>query len=106
MRYTYDDGPSSARYVQQGIVQGGVGNCGSKDFPSIYVRIKDPEVFNFIQKAIGGKPSASIAAAPTTLAPTSATTSKASLVSRKALYTCYLITRYANNTPTTPTIPS
>ncbi len=89
MRYTYDDGPSSARYVQQGIVQGGVGNCGSKDFPSIYVRIKDPEVFNFIQNAIGGKPSASLAAAPTTIAttvsPISTTTPKASIVSGKVL---------------------
>ena len=55
MRYTYDSGPSSAKFVQQGIVQGGVGTCGSKDFPSIYVRIKDPEVFKFIHIAVTGK---------------------------------------------------
>ncbi len=54
MRYTYDNGPSSARFVQQGIVQGGVGTCGSKDFPSIYVRVKDPEVFEFIQISLAG----------------------------------------------------
>ncbi len=56
MKYTYDDdGPSSARFVQQGIVQGGVGTCGSKDFPSIYVRIRNPEVFDFIQNSLDGK---------------------------------------------------
>ncbi len=55
MRYTYESGPSSAKFIQQGIVQGGVGTCGSKDFPSIYVRIKDPEVFEFIQFAVTGK---------------------------------------------------
>ncbi len=55
MRYTYDNGPASAKFVQQGIVQGGVGTCGSKDFPSIYVRIRDPEVFEFIQISLAGR---------------------------------------------------
>ncbi len=54
MRYTYEDGPSSAKFVQQGIVQGGVGTCGSKDFPSIYVRLRDPEVLEFIQLSLAG----------------------------------------------------
>ncbi len=54
MRYTYDNGPTNARFVQQGIVQGGVGRCGSRDFPSIYVRIRDPDVFTFIQFALQG----------------------------------------------------
>ncbi len=62
MRYTYDNGPSSARFVQQGIVQGGVGICGSRDFPSIYVRIKDPDVLRFIHDSILGKYNTSIVA--------------------------------------------
>ncbi len=55
MKFTYDEDVFTAKYVQQGIVQGGIGICGSKDFPSVYVRIKDPDVFRFIQIIISGK---------------------------------------------------
>ncbi len=53
--FTYVDGPLGARYIQQGIVQGAIGSCGSGKLPSIYVRIKDPEVFMFIQSSITSK---------------------------------------------------
>ncbi len=55
MIFTYGNGPSSARFVQQGIVQGSIGRCGSEKLPSIYVRIKDPEIFRFIQSSITSK---------------------------------------------------
>ena len=48
MRYVTDT--ATPKYVQLGIVQGGVNVCGDKLFPDIYTRIEDPEVFNFIQR--------------------------------------------------------
>ncbi len=59
MRFTYDKDllPKSKRYVQHGIVHGSIGACGGKDFPSIYVRLKDPEVLKFIKNSILGKSS-------------------------------------------------
>ncbi len=55
IRYDYVDGLDNARYVQVGIVQGGVGRCGSSDFPSIYVRLENQEVLDFIKEAAGNK---------------------------------------------------
>ena len=34
--------------TQVATVQGGVDNCGSIDFPSLYIRLDDPDIFNFI----------------------------------------------------------
>ncbi len=70
--YDQSEGPSNAKYIQIGIVQvrkiedilflisfhkltqGGIGTCGSEDFPSIYVRVAEEEVLNFIEKALNG----------------------------------------------------
>ncbi len=38
IKFEHDNGPGVAQYTQFGVVQGGVGACGSGDFPSIYVR--------------------------------------------------------------------
>ena len=40
-------------YVQVGVVHGGIGECGSKNFPGIYARIEDEDNLNFIRQAIG-----------------------------------------------------
>ena len=32
------DGGEEPYYVQVGVVHGGIGECGSKDFPGIYAR--------------------------------------------------------------------
>ena len=39
------------RHIQVGIVQGALA-CGSKDFPGIYVRIDDKQVWSFIHDTI------------------------------------------------------
>ena len=36
-------------YVQTGVVQGSDG-CGDANFPTIFGRIQDPEIFSFIKK--------------------------------------------------------
>ena len=36
-------------YVQTGVVQGSDG-CGDANFPTIFARIQDPEIFSFIKK--------------------------------------------------------
>ncbi len=51
IRYVQDS--RDLYYEQIGIVQGGVGKCGSRDFPSIYVRLENEEVLNFIKEATG-----------------------------------------------------
>eukprot|EP00095_Tigriopus_kingsejongensis_P006009 maker-scaffold245_size240363-snap-gene-1.27 protein:Tk06009 transcript:maker-scaffold245_size240363-snap-gene-1.27-mRNA-1 annotation:"ankyrin repeat protein" len=43
------------RFIQQGIVSGGVGSCGDPRFPSIYVRLEDPEIWEFINNIISGR---------------------------------------------------
>ena len=43
-----------SHYVQVGIVQGALA-CGSKDYPGIYVRIDNPEVWSFIHNTINNK---------------------------------------------------
>ena len=40
-------------YVQVGVVHGGIGECGSKNFPGIYARLEDEDNLNFIRQAIG-----------------------------------------------------
>ena len=34
--------------TQIATVQGGVDSCGSIDYPSLYIRLDDPEIFSFI----------------------------------------------------------
>lgn len=53
VRFDFSGSGSQPKYVITGIVQGGVGRCGDDKFPSIFVRVEDPEVYNFIAKTIG-----------------------------------------------------
>lgn len=39
-------------WVQFALVQGGIRDCGDKDFPGIYVRLEDPEIFSFIHSIL------------------------------------------------------
>lgn len=43
------------RFEQIGIVQGGVGSCGDRKMPGIYIRLKDQDILSFIQSTIGSK---------------------------------------------------
>ncbi len=52
IRYVHLGNPVEAHFVQIGIVQGGVGKCGSRDFPSIYVRLEQEDVYDFINEAM------------------------------------------------------
>ncbi len=40
------------RWIQIATVYGGIRDCGDIDFPGLYIRLEDPEVFNFIQSII------------------------------------------------------
>ena len=52
MHFVSGDG-EEPYYVQVGVVHGGIGECGSKDFPGIYARLEDEDNLNFIRQAIG-----------------------------------------------------
>ena len=43
-----DDG----KFIQIATVEGGVGECGDKDYPGIFVRLDHPSVWNFIAATI------------------------------------------------------
>ena len=40
------------KYIQLGIVQGGIGKCGDASFPAIYIRLEDKDVLDFVKEAI------------------------------------------------------
>ena len=40
------------KYIQIATVRGGVGECGDKDYPGIFVRVDHPSIWNFIASAI------------------------------------------------------
>lgn len=40
-------------YTQLAIVHGGIGKCGDKEIPGIYVRLEDEEIYNFILDILG-----------------------------------------------------
>ena len=49
----HDDSQHPSRHIQVGIVQGALPNqCASKDFPGIYVRTDNPDVWYFINDTI------------------------------------------------------
>lgn len=66
--------PPNIRYIQVGIVQGGVGDCGDSQYPGIYIRLDDPDILAFIQSVVdqgstfssiqASRPSISISARP------------------------------------------
>ena len=43
------------KYVQIGTVAGGIGGCGNRNLPSIFVRLDDPLIFEFLNSARTGK---------------------------------------------------
>ena len=40
------------QWFQIGTVQGGVKDCGDKDFPGLFIRLDDPDVHNFIHTVL------------------------------------------------------
>ena len=50
MRENLEDGT----VLQIGVVHGNVGSCGSGRYPGIYARLEDPEIFDFISRAMSG----------------------------------------------------
>ena len=44
----FETSGENVHYVQIGIVQGGIGRCGSRRYPGIYVRLDDPEILDFV----------------------------------------------------------
>ncbi|TRY69224.1 hypothetical protein TCAL_01394 [Tigriopus californicus] len=48
----FESGEPYPRYVQLGVIVGGVGQCGNRDFPSTYTRVEDFEVMNFINAVL------------------------------------------------------
>ena len=44
--------PANSVFTQLGIVSGGIGECGDKRFPGIYVRLSHPEIFSFIESVV------------------------------------------------------
>ena len=40
-------------FEQIALVQGGVGGCGERTLPGIYIRLKDPEIHSFIRESMG-----------------------------------------------------
>ena len=49
----YDTKGAAPHYIQVGMVQGGIAKCGDQAIPSIYIRLEDFEVWNFIQESMG-----------------------------------------------------
>ncbi len=45
----------SRKYVQVGIVVGGIGRCGNNIFPGVYVRTSDKKVLDFIKSIMGSQ---------------------------------------------------
>ncbi len=40
------------QWIQIATVHGGIRDCGDIDFPGLYIRLDDPDVFNFVQSII------------------------------------------------------
>ena len=49
---TDGDNALNDHYVQLGIVSGGVGKCGDKRYPAIFIRLEDHSVLTFIKRTI------------------------------------------------------
>jgi secreted trypsin-like serine protease len=52
LMYKEDDG----KFIQIATVEGGVGDCGDKDYPGIFVRLDHPSIWNFIASTINPLP--------------------------------------------------
>jgi secreted trypsin-like serine protease len=40
------------KYIQIATVRGGVGECGDRDYPGIFVRLDHPSIWNFIHSTV------------------------------------------------------
>ncbi len=49
----YSTSTRDPKYVQVGVVSGGIGKCGDRNFPGVYVRVDNEHVLSFIQSKIG-----------------------------------------------------
>ena len=49
VQFVSGDSSSEDHYVQIGIVQGGLGQCGDASIPAIFTRTENEEIFDFIQ---------------------------------------------------------
>jgi secreted trypsin-like serine protease len=50
LMYKDDD---SRKFIQIATVEGGVGECGDRDYPGIFVRLDHPSIWNFIVSTKG-----------------------------------------------------
>ncbi len=54
VHFSPDFGVGRPRYVQLGIVSGGVAGCGDRDLPGIYPRMDHPDILDFVKKVASG----------------------------------------------------
>ena len=54
VRLLQEEGLSKVRYVQIGVVSGGLGGCREGELPAVYVRLEDEYVLGFIKAVITG----------------------------------------------------
>ncbi len=40
------------RWIQIAIVQGGIRDCGDSEYPGLYIRLDDPDIFSFINSTL------------------------------------------------------
>jgi secreted trypsin-like serine protease len=43
------------KYIQVATVEGGVGDCGDRAYPGIFVRLSHPSIWKFISSTMKGK---------------------------------------------------
>ncbi len=43
------------KFIQIATVEGGVGECGDKDYPGIFVRLDHPSIWNFIAETLNAE---------------------------------------------------
>ena len=44
---------NNPRYLQVGLVQGGIGKCGNEKAPSVYIKLEDEEIHRFVWDIVG-----------------------------------------------------
>ena len=52
MQFVPGESSHEDRYVQIGVVQGGLGRCGDASLPAIFTRTEDEEIFDFVRDQI------------------------------------------------------
>ena len=51
MKLRYDD---RERFYLLGVVHGLISECGNPDFPGLYARVQDPDIFRFVTEQLLG----------------------------------------------------